>query len=102
MLTDINVDSRGLAKYVKGPEVRSLVRGSAEEVESIYRATVAKRSGRLARETRIETFIGGRKNDRWCARLTAYAPYAAAHEFGNRRGGAAHELRNALNAWEAS
>lgn len=100
MLHDIEVDSKGLRELTMGPQMRSLMREGAEQIEAIYRATVAKRTGTLARETRIETFIGGREMDRWCARVVAYAPYAAAHEFGARRYKGHHELRRALESWE--
>jgi len=99
-LTDIEIDSRGLRDLTMGPQMRSLVREGAEQIEAIYRATVAKRTGTLARETRVETFVGGREMDRWCARVIAYAPYAAAHEFGYDRQRGHHELRKALEAWE--
>lgn len=103
-LSDIRIDHDGIGRYLKGPEVRSLVRGSAEEVEALYRASVAKRTGRLAGSTRIETFIGGRKNDRWCARLIANTTYAAPHEFGydtedGRHVQGSHELAKALDTW---
>ena len=99
MITNVRLDHSGIGDLLKGPEMRSLVREGAEQVESIYRATVAKRTGRLSRETRVETYIGGTKNDRWCARLIAGAPYAASHEFGTAQQHSANELRAALNAW---
>lgn len=101
-ISNVKLDHSGIGDLLKGPEMRSLVRGGAEQVEAIYRATVAKRSGQLARETRIETFIGGSKNDRWCARLIAHAPHAASHEFGTSDQTGAGELRAALAAWRGS
>ena len=97
MLHDVKVDHKGIRELTMGPEMRSLMRGYAEEIEAIYRTIVAKRTGRLARETRIETFIGGRRNDRWVARLIAYAPYAASHEFGTSDQPGYHELLKALH-----
>lgn len=75
-------DPHGLAGMLKSPQMRQLVQQRAEVAQALYRARVAKRTGQLARDVRIETFIGGHRNDRWCARVIAYAPHAAAHEFG--------------------
>lgn len=101
MLTDIKVDHDGLRDLTMGPQMRSLMREYGDEIEAIYRGIVAKRTGRLARETRVETFIGGRKNDRWVARVIAYADYAASHEFGTSEQRGYHELRKALEMRKA-
>lgn len=102
MLSDIEVDKDGLHRLTMGPQMRSLMVDNAEQIRAIYRSVVAKRSGTLASEVRIETFIGGRQLDRWCARVIAYAPYAASHEFGTFKQRGYHELRKALEMWEAT
>lgn len=92
----------GVLGLMKSPEMRSLMRERGEIAEALYREIVAKRTGRLARSTRIETHIGGKANDRWEVTLTVTAPYAASHEFGYDDGdqgvGAAYrDLNQVLN-----
>lgn len=87
---------------LRSPEMRSLVAGRAEAAKAIYQEIVSKRTGRLARSARIETFIGGAKNDRWIGRLIVEAPYSASHEFGTGDGGehvraGFHDLNVVLN-----
>lgn len=98
----IRIDSAGIGQMLKGQEMRSLMRSAGEQVEAIYRGTVARRTGRLAASTRVETFIGGRRNDRWNARVIAEAPYAASHEYGTEKLNNSDELRNALNTWKGA
>ncbi|WP_280471005.1 hypothetical protein [Nocardia cyriacigeorgica] len=94
---------------LKSPEMRSLMQEVTEAAQALYRAEVAKRSGALSHSARVETFVGGRDNDRWCGRLTVggLSPigdvdYGASHEFG-RDGGdehviaGAHDLNRVLN-----
>lgn len=83
-------------------QMRALMFERGEIAQSIYRDIVAKRTGRLARSARVETFIGGEANDRWCSRLIVDAPYAASHEYGTDDGDtnvrvAAHDLNVVLN-----
>ncbi len=75
----------GLAGLLRSPQVRSLMREKGEIAQALYRGRVARRTGQLARETRVETAIGGRRNDRWTARVISRPPnqHAASHEFGN-------------------
>lgn len=93
-----------LTEILKSQAMRSLVQEKAEEAQAIYRAIVAKRTGNLARSARVETFLGGRHNDRWCGRLIAAAAYAASHEYGTGRTNPrraqppAHDLNRVLNA----
>ncbi|NEW33840.1 hypothetical protein GV791_14880 [Nocardia cyriacigeorgica] len=90
-----------IAALLKSPEMRSLMLERAEIAQALYREIVAKRTGRLARSARVETFIGGRRNDRWCARLIVDASYAASHEYGTDDGSGvragAHDLNQVLN-----
>lgn len=74
----------GVLGLMKSPEMRALMREKAELVEALYREIVAKRTGRLARSTRIETHFGGNNNDRWEATVIVGegVPYGAPHEFG--------------------
>lgn len=86
----------GIGQLLKGGEMRSLVRERTEMAEAIYRARVARRTGMLARDTRVSTFLGGplnnmAKGDRWVGRLTvglqqARVVYGASHEFGTDDG----------------
>ncbi len=84
----------GIGQLLKGSEMRSLVRERTEMAEAIYRARVARRTGILARDTRVSTFLGGPLNDmargdRWVGRLTVgnqRVVYAASHEFGTDDG----------------
>ncbi|WP_072814279.1 hypothetical protein [Rhodococcus zopfii] len=71
----------GLAGLMLDPKMRQLVRERAEIAKALYQARVAKRTGVLAREVRVVTYIGG-PTPRWCARVIAHAPHAASHEFG--------------------
>lgn len=98
-MEDINIPypNPALAAILRSQQVRRMVQAKAEEGQAIYQGIVAKRTGRLARSARIETFIGGAKSDRWCARLIVDAPYAASHEFGTEKGPAAHDLNQVLN-----
>jgi hypothetical protein len=77
--------------------MRTLVAGRAEVAKAIYQGIVAKRTGRLARSARVETFVGGKKNDRWIGRLIVDAPYTASHEYGTEDGAGAHDLNIVLN-----
>ncbi|PQP24162.1 hypothetical protein [Rhodococcus opacus] len=109
-MLDVNIPAPnpGLAQLLLSPEMRSLMQERAEMAQALYRADVAKPTGRLARSARVETAIGGRNNDRWVSYLIVDAPYAASHEFGRgnkpRSTGqavsvetAANDLNRALN-----
>ncbi|MGW4325450.1 hypothetical protein ACWEKR_06115 [Nocardia sp. NPDC004573] len=75
-----------IAGLLVGPQMRALMFERAEMAQAIYREIVAKRTGRLARSARIETFRGGRMHDRWKSRLIiggSEAPHALGHEFGH-------------------
>lgn len=81
-------------------QIQTLMRERGEAAQAIYRSIVAKRTGRLAGSARVEVQIGGRRNDRWTARLIVDAPYAASHEYGTTGGSqlsAAHDLNRVLN-----
>lgn len=84
----------GIGELLKGSQMRSLVRERAEIAEALYRGRVARRTGMLARDTRVSTFLGGplnnmAKGDRWVGRLTVgnqRVEYGASHEFGTDNG----------------
>lgn len=85
-------------------EMRSIMFEAGEIAQAIYREVVAKRTGRLARSARVETFKGGVRHpqDRWCARLIVDAPYSASHEYGIDNGdtniqAGAYDLNRVLN-----
>lgn len=97
--------NRAVRDLLVSPEMRALMFEKAEEAQAIYREIVAKRTGRLARSARVETFKGGVRHpgDRWSARLIVEARYAASHEFGTDDGdqgiiAGAHDLNVVLNA----
>ncbi|MEA1795116.1 hypothetical protein [Rhodococcus qingshengii] len=84
----------GIGELLKGNQMRSLVRERTEIAEALYRGRVARRTGMLARDTRVSTFLGGplnnmAKGDRWVGRLTVgnqRVEYGASHEFGTDDG----------------
>lgn len=94
-----------IAGILLSSQMRALMFERAEIAQAIYRDIVAKRTGRLARSARVETFRGGRLNDRWKSRLIvggSEAPYGLAHEYGfddgdTRIGAAARDLNRVLN-----
>ncbi|WP_280393044.1 hypothetical protein [Nocardia wallacei] len=102
MKNNIPVPNPAITKILVSPEMRSLMFERAEIAQALYREIVAKRTGRLARSARVETFIGGKKNDRWQSRLIVEESYAASHEFGTDDGNegivaGAHDLNVVLN-----
>ncbi|MBF6368424.1 hypothetical protein IU469_22260 [Nocardia puris] len=101
-----------IAGLLLSARMRSLMYERAEIAQALYREIVSKRTGRLARSARVETFIGGARNDRWCSRLIvggAEAPHGLAHEFGYEidrddepiQVEGAHDLNLVLNAMGA-
>ncbi|MEV0031433.1 hypothetical protein [Nocardia sp. NPDC050793] len=74
-----------IAGLLLAARMRALMFERAEMAQAMYRDVVAKRSGRLARSARPETFLGGRLKDRWRGRLTiggSEAPHGLGHEYG--------------------
>ncbi|WP_036560593.1 hypothetical protein [Nocardia brasiliensis] len=70
------------------PQMRALMYERAEIAQAIFRDIVSKRTSRLARSARIETYRGGRLKDRWKSRLViggAEAPHALGHNYGYQR-----------------
>ncbi|WP_052313663.1 hypothetical protein [Nocardia thailandica] len=69
---------------LKSREMRAVMFERGEIAQAIYREIVSKRTARLARSARVSTFIGGERNDRWCAELTIgeSVHYGLPHEFG--------------------
>lgn len=90
----------GTGEMLVGPEMRRMVSDAGDIAVSLYRARVQRATGENARAVRVHTEIGGRKNDRWTAVVTAYAPHAAAREFGNRGVPGEHVLRDIANEIE--
>lgn len=74
MRNHIPAPDPALAAILLGSPMRRLVQGKAEEKREVYRGLAHKRTGRTAREARVETFIGGRNKDRQCARLIVGQP----------------------------
>ncbi len=82
---DYRINRKGTGELLLGNEIRGLVTDRAEMAMAIYREKTKRRTGRNAREVRVSTERGGKKNDRWVGVVTAYSPYAVAREFGNKR-----------------
>ena len=78
----VPVPNPALAQILLSPTMRSLMQERAEMAQALYRGEVAHRTGRLAASARVETAIGGKKNDRWVSHLLIDTPYADSHEFG--------------------
>jgi len=101
MKNRIPAPNPAVAALLKSQQMRSLVAERTEAARATYQQIVAKRTGLLASSTHVDTFLGGRRNDRWIGRLTVEAPYAASHEFGTRSGAhihpGAHDLNTVLN-----
>lgn len=98
MKNDIPAPNPAVTALLRSEQMRSLVAQRAESAKAIYQQIVAKRTGRLARSARVETFIGSRKNDRWIGRLIVDAPYTASHEYGTEHHATgAHDLNVVLN-----
>lgn len=73
---DNNIPSpnRALAGILVDAPMRRLVQEKAEGKLAVYRGLAHRRTGRTARAARVETFMGGRKKDRWCARVVVTGP----------------------------
>jgi hypothetical protein len=81
-MENVSVNHEGIGQFLKSQKMRSLVRERAEIAQAVYQGIVAKRTGRTARGARVETFIGGRRMDRWYGRLIVESPAVLPHEFG--------------------
>ncbi len=101
MRNRIPTPNPAVAGLLRSEGIRDLVQGKVNQALVLYRQTVAKRSGDLAKSARAEVVIGGVRSDRWVGRLTVgsdSAPYAASHEFGAQERAGAHDLNAVLNA----
>ena len=104
---DIPEPNEALAGLMLSARMREIVSERANMAQMLYQATVAKRTGRLARSANAHTEIGGKRNDRWIGELTVggagsmgVVEYAAAHEFGTANSDAAHDLNQVLSELE--
>lgn len=96
-----NRGADGMGAYLRtSTELRRELARRGEIGIASFRQSARRRSGENARSVRYETQIGGVKKDRQVGVIVAYAPYAAAREFGNVRGPGEHNLRNAIPAIE--
>ena len=88
-----------IAQWLVGQECRRLVESTTHVAEMLFQAEVAKRSGDLARSTRVEMFLGGRKADRWVGSLTVGTnlDYGASHEYGTQYQSGADDLTAVLD-----
>ncbi|MCX2716092.1 hypothetical protein [Mycolicibacterium sp. J2] len=91
-----------------GPGLAAMLLADAEELVALYRAGVAKRTGRLAASAHASVQVGGRRNDRWVGKVTVGdgLEYAVLHEFGAKdqasRHRAARELAEAVEVWKGA
>ena len=74
----------GLGEVLLSSDMRRLVESRANTAAMLYQALVAKRTGQLARDVKVSTYIGG---DRWRARVTVgeNIVHDLPHEFGHDR-----------------
>ena len=99
-----------IAGLLLSSQMRALMFERGEIAQAIWYDEVAKRTARLARSGRVETFRGGRLKDRWKVRLTvggSEAPHGLGHTYGHKRRNkageitaviaGAHELNRVLN-----
>lgn len=109
-LGDLHHDYRGTQAWAVGPEAYKLVTEEAQEISVKYKATVAKRTGKLAASAHVVPYqYKGGSLTAWVADVVADAvrpgkpprSYAAPHEFGwvdedgkVHKGG--HEMRTIL------
>lgn len=106
MRNNIPVPNPAVTQILKSTRMQQLVAERAERAQVLYQQIVAKRTRTLAGSAHVETYIGGRTGDRWCARLTVgdvAAYYAASHEYGTDNGdlriqAGARDLNVVLNA----
>lgn len=91
MDVDIPEKNPWRGQWLKSQQCRALVTERGLTAEMLFRAEVAKRSGGLARATRVTTALGGAKRNYWEATLTVGGPssvgwidYILPHEFGAR------------------
>jgi hypothetical protein len=88
-----------ITQWLVGPECKRLVESKTHTAEMLYQAEVAKRSGDLARSSRVELYLGGRRHDRWEGALTVGndLDYGASHEYGTQFQAGAQDLTVVLN-----
>ena len=70
-LVDVDVPkpSKDLARLMKSPNMELLMGIVGQQAVSLYRAKVAKRTGKLMASAHAETRIGGHAKDRWVAAM---------------------------------
>jgi len=89
------------------PGLGSLLQGEADEIAGLYRAIVAKRTGKLAASTSAYVTVGGRRHDRLIGKVTVGdgLEYGALHEFGSKSNPdrrAAKDLAEAVAIWKGA
>lgn len=90
-----------------GPGLGSLLQDYADDVATLYRGIVAKRTGNLAASATAYVIVGGHKRDRLVGKVTVGAEleYAALHEFGSKTNPdrrAARDLAEAVEIWKGA
>lgn len=101
-LRDIKTQRLG-ASVMMSPRLGMLLQQQAEVVAALYRAKVARRTGRLAASANPYVTVGGHQHDRLIGKVTVGSglEYGALHEFGaksnpNRR--AAKDLAEVVDS----
>ena len=92
MDVDIPEKNPWRGQWLKSSECRALVTERINTAQMLYQAEVSRRTGRLARATRVSTELGGPKRNYWEGVLTVGGPsgvglldYVLPHEFGARK-----------------
>lgn len=82
-ITDIEM-RRFPQRVMFSPGLRTLLQVEADYVAALYRAKVAKETGKLAASTHAYVTVGGHKHDRLVGKVTVGTgvEYGVLHEFG--------------------
>ena len=89
------------------PGLGELLQSHGDEIVALYRAKVAKRTGRLAASATARVTVGGHKHDRLIGKVTIGTglEYGALHEFGSKTNPdqhSYHDLAEAVAIWKGA
>lgn len=103
-----DIETRRLpASALFSPGLAGLLQSCGDELVALYRAGVAKRTGRLAASATAHVTVGGHKRDRLIGKVTVGGEleYGALHEFGAKSNAERHayrELAEAVAIWKGA
>lgn len=101
-----DIETRRLpAGVLFSPGLAALLQSHGDELVALYRAGVAKRTGRLAASASAHVTVGGHRHDRLIGKVTVGGEleYGALHEFGaksNPERQAYRDLAEAVQRWK--